>query len=114
LAIEATPQALNEWEAGQRAEKNKAQREIDAANATKEKIGDKTIKIIAKAGDSGKLFGSVTSKEVADALKVQLGIDVDKRKVSMESEIKAYGTYTADVKLYANISAKVFVVVGEE
>ena len=114
LAIPATAQAMGEMKAKEASQQHKIQQEIDAANAIAKEIGDKTVKIVAKAGQGGKLFGSVTAKEVADALKAQLNIDVDKRKVSLENEVKAFGTYTAEVKLYANISAKVFVMVGEE
>lgn len=114
LAVEATPKALGEWEAGQKATARKAEKEKEEAAAAAAGIKDKTVKLAAKAGSVGKLFGSVTSKEVAQAIQDQLGLDVDRRKVSLESEIKAYGTYTAEVKLHPGISAKVFVVVGEE
>ena len=71
-----------------------------------------TLKISAKAGQGGKLFGSVTSKEISEKLKAEFGITVDKRKISME-DIKTFGTYQAEIKLYTGISATVFVMVGE-
>lgn len=114
LAIEATPQALNEMKAQDASRARKIQMEKDAANETAKAIEGKTLKIAGKAGESGKLFGSVTSKEVAEALKKQLRVDVDKRKIILESDIKAFGTYNAEVKLYQGISAKVYVMVGEE
>jgi len=114
LAAPATPQALNEMKTKQAAQDYKVQQEKDAANKTAAEIGEKTVKVTAKAGENGKLFGSVTAKEVADALKTQLGVAVEKRKVALEGEIKSFGTYTAEVKLHPGISAKVFVVVGEE
>ena len=114
LAAPATPQALNEMKTKQAAQDYKVQQEKDAANKTATEIGEKTVKVTAKAGENGKLFGSVTAKEVADALKTQLGVAVEKRKVALEGEIKSFGTYTAEVKLHPGISAKVFVVVGEE
>lgn len=114
LAVAATPQALNEMKAKQASKDHKVQAETDAARRTAEEIGEKTLKIMAKAGAGGKLFGSVTAKEVADELKKQMGVDVDRRKISLESEIKAFGTYTAEIKLYTGVSAKVYVVVGEE
>ena len=67
-----------------------------------------------KAGKGGRLFGSVTSKEIAAELKRQFGIDVDKRKVVLDTDIKSFGTYNCEVKLYTGISAKVKVMVTEE
>lgn len=113
LAIPATPQALNEMKARDDAAARKIQLEKDAADATAKSIEGKTLKLTCKAGESGKLFGSVTSKEVAEGLRKQFGVDVDKRKVSLE-DIKAFGTYTAEVKLHQGVTAKVFVMVGEE
>ena len=68
----------------------------------------------AKAGKNGKLFGSVTSKEISAEIKRQKGIDVDKRKIILDSEIKAFGTYNAEIKLYSGITASVKVQVSEE
>jgi len=67
----------------------------------------------AKAGQGGRLFGSVTAKEIAEELKKQYGVDVDKRKIELDGDIKAFGTYRCEVKLYTGISAKVYVVVTE-
>ena len=78
----------------------------------KSEIQRKTIKIKAKAGQNGKLFGSVTSKEIAEKLKEEFKLDVDKRKVVVE-DIKQFGTFEFEVKLYQGISAKLFVSVGE-
>jgi large subunit ribosomal protein L9 len=114
LAIAATPQAMNEMKARQASIDRKPQVETDAAKATAASIGEKTIKIMAKAGVGGKLFGSVTSKEIADELKKQLDVEIDRRKISLEEDIKAFGTYTAEVKLYPGVAAKVYVMVGEE
>lgn len=114
LAIQASSQALAELKARDDARARKLQMEKDAAAETAGKIEGKTLKLTGKAGDSGKLFGSVTSREVADELEKQLGVAVDKRKVSLEADIKAFGTYTAEVRLYQGITAKVFVLVGEE
>ena len=73
----------------------------------------KKVKISAKLGANGKLFGSVTSKEIAEAVNSQLKIAVDKKKVSLKSDIKGHGTYSAEIKLYTGISAKITVEVGE-
>ena len=114
LAIPATAQNMAELEAKSKAQQRKVQEETDAAHALAKQLADKTIKITAKAGANGKLFGSVTSKEVADELKKQLNVEIDKRKITLESEIKGFGTYNAELRLYAGISARVYVMVGEE
>lgn len=113
LAIPATAQAMNEMKARDAAAARKLQLEKDTAANMAGAIEGKTLKLTGKAGESGKLFGSVTAKEVAEGLKKQFGVDVDKRKVSLE-DIKAFGTYTAEVKLYQGVTAKVYVMVGEE
>jgi len=114
LAIQATPQALAEYKAKEASKANKEARERADAGQLAKSIEGKTIKISAKAGESGKLFGSITSKEIAQELQNQLGIEVDKRKISLETDIKAHGTYTAEIKLYQGVAAKVFVAVGGE
>lgn len=114
LAVAATPQALNDMKTQQAAKDHRLKVETDTARNLANSINEKTIKIMAKAGVGGKLFGSVTSKEVADELKKQLKVDVDRRKIALDEDIKAFGTYTAEVKLYTGISAKVYVMVGEE
>ena len=75
-------------------------------------LSGKELKISAKAGSSGRLFGSITSKEVANEINSQLGLSVDKRKVII-SDIKQFGTYECEVKLYQGISAKLSIIVGE-
>jgi len=112
LAIQATPQALAEYKAQEASKANKEARDRADANQLANSIEGKTIKISAKAGESGKLFGSITSKEIAQELKNQLGIEVDRRKISVETDIKAHGTYNAEIKLYQGVSTKVYVVVA--
>lgn len=77
-------------------------------------INEKTLKIPAKAGASGKLFGAVTSSNVAEQIKVQFKQNIDKKKISLKSDIKTYGTFEADVKLYAGINAKLTIEIVEE
>jgi len=113
LAVEATSSAVNEMKAKQASKEHHAAMERQAAQETADQLNEKTIKILAKAGAGGKLFGSVTAKEISDTIKKDLKIEVDKRKVSV-ADIKAFGTYEAEIKLHPGISAKVFVVVGEE
>ena len=83
-----------------------------AANELKDRIEGKTFKVAAKAGANGKLFGSVTAKDVSAAIKEEMGENIDKRKISMQ-DIKAFGTTQIEVKVYQGITAKVFVQVVE-
>ena len=112
LAAEANAQTLSEMKNKQSSEQFRADEELKAAKENAEKIGNKTVVLKAKGGANGKLFGSITSKDVATEIKKQLGVDVDKRKISM-ADIKNFGTYSAEVKLYQNISAEISVEVGE-
>ena len=113
LAVEATSGAVNEMKAKQASKEHHAAVERQAAQDTADQLNEKTVKIFAKAGAGGKLFGSVTAKEIGEAVKKNLGVEVDKRKISV-AEIKAFGTYEAEIKLHPGISAKVYVVGGEE
>ena len=112
LAIEANNQAIGELKAKEASKQHKIQVEREAAMEAAKKLEGKTVKITAKAGAGGKLFGAVTNKEIAEAIEKQYGVAVDKKKVNT-GEIKAFGIYTADVKLYTGISAKMGVEVGE-
>ena len=103
---------MSELKNKENAEKFRIATETAEAQKNAERIKGKTIKLTAKAGQNGKLFGSVTSKEVSEKLKAEYGISVDKRKITME-DIKAFGTFEAEVKLYTGISAKIYVMVGE-
>lgn len=113
LAVEANAQTMTELKNREQSKQHKIDVATQQAKEAAEKLEGKTIKLTAKAGKNGKLFGSVTSKEIAEKIKSQFAIDIDKRKVSVE-DIKNFGTYTAEVKLYTGISAKVFVQVGEQ
>ena len=112
LAMEANSQAMSELKNREAAEKHRIDMEIAAAKASAEKLEGKTVRLTAKAGANGKLFGSVTPKDVAAAIAQQFSIELDKRKVVVE-DIKAFGTYPVEVKLYNGISAAMVVMVGE-
>lgn len=114
LAVQATAQALNDAKNKQAAAEHRAELERQAAQKTAETIHEKTVSITAKAGANGKLFGSITSKEVADTISAAFGVQVDKKKISLQSEIKSFGTFTADVRLLAGVTARVYVNVHEE
>lgn len=112
LAIEANAQAMNEFNNKETAKKFHKAEEIKAANELKDRIEGKTFKVAAKSGANGKLFGSVTAKDVSAAIKKEMGENIDKRKISMQ-DIKAFGTTQIEVKVYQGITAKVFVQVVE-
>lgn len=114
LAKEASAQAIVELENAKKAKAYRDELDRQAAQEMKDKISGKTLYVFAKAGKEGKLFGSVTSKEIAEELEKTFGISVDKRKISVKEEIKTFGTYECEVKLYAGIIAKIHVSVGEE
>ncbi|WP_444657949.1 50S ribosomal protein L9 [Caproiciproducens sp. R2] len=114
LAKEANAQAMNELKNAAEAKAFKIQSEIDAAKQTAEKINEKSVKLYAKAGQGGKIFGSVTAKEIAEELKKAYHVDIDKRKIVLDADIKAFGTYECEIKLYNGITAKVFAVIGEK
>ncbi|MEE1011215.1 MAG: 50S ribosomal protein L9, partial [Acutalibacteraceae bacterium] len=112
LAMEANAQAMSELKNREAAEKHRIDTEIATAKANAAKIEGKTVKLTAKGGANGKLFGSVTSKDVATLISKEYGIALDKRKVVVE-DIKAFGTYPVEVKLYNGISASMYVMVQE-
>ncbi len=114
LAQEANAQAMNEFKNAEQSKAFKKKTELDSANAAAKTLEGKIIKIFAKAGKAGKLFGSVTSKEIAEEIKKQLSMDIDKRKISLAMDIKTFGTYEAEIKLYTGITAKISVMVSEK
>ena len=114
LAKEANAQALNELKNAEESRAFKIKQETEAAQASADKINGKSVSILAKAGQGGKFFGSVTAKEIAEAIKKQYGVDVDKRKIDTKGDMKAFGTYECEVKLYSGITATVKAVVTEK
>ena len=113
LAKEATPQALNELNNAKKAMQYKVEEEIKKAKE-ESVINGKSVKIVAKTGNGGRLFGSITAKEIAAEIEKNYKISVDKRKISLKNEIKSLGAYEAEVKLYNGINAKMTVMVTEE
>lgn len=112
-AVEATPENINKLEGQQSSAQHKIETEKKAAEEAAAKIKDKKVIIKAKAGSNDRLFGSVTPAHVAEALSQQFGVKVDKKKISLSSEIKNFGTYSAVIKLYTGISEKIDVEVIE-
>ena len=112
LAAEANSQAMTELQNRENSKKHKIAVETQEAKDAAAKIEGKIIKVTAKAGQGGRLFGSVTSKEIAAEMKNQFGIDIDRRKITV-NDIKAFGTYPATVKLYQGVTAEFKVAVSE-
>ena len=113
LAVEATPKNLSDLEGKQASAQHKIDVDTAEAKKTAEILNDKKVIIKAKAGSSGKLFGAVTSAQIADEIAAQYGHKVEKKKISLKSEIKNFGEYEAEIKLYTGISAKMKVEVTE-
>jgi large subunit ribosomal protein L9 len=112
LAAEANAQSLTELKNREQAAQHKIAVDTQNARDAAAALEGRTVRVSAKAGANGKLFGSVTAKEVAENIKKQFGVETDKRKITIE-DVKSYGTYEAEVKLYAGISAKIYVQVSE-
>lgn len=114
LAKEANAQAMNEYKNAENSKNFKIATQKAQAEHDKKMLEGKKFKMTAKAGQGGRLFGSVTAKQVAEEIKKQYNISIDKRKVVLECDIKEFGTYRAEVKLYTGIVAKIDVQVAEE
>ena len=109
LAVEADAKALNEYKNREASMAYKAELEKQNANKLAGQLNGTTVVVKAQAGSNGKIYGSVTSREIADKLKEQTGIDLDKRKISVPDPIKSFGVYELDVKVYPEISSKLTV-----
>ena len=114
LAVEATSTAVNDMKNKEQAKKHREETELAAAKETAKKIDGKTVELFAKGGTAGRLFGSITSKEVTEAVNAKFGTKIDKKKVTLDGDIKAFGTYNADIKLYNGVTAKCSVNVKEK
>ena len=113
LATEATPDAVNTMRMNDKAAAEKAARERAEAAETARKLKSVTLTVLAKGGGAGRLFGSVTNQEIADALKAQTGITLDKRKILIADPIKNVGVYTVQCKLGYEITAQLTVKIQE-
>ena len=106
MAIRASEGSLIALETEKKQQARKVELQRKTAREHAQKIEQLSLKVYAKAGESGKLFGTVTSADIADALKAQ-GFDVDRRKISLEAPIKSLGKYEADAKIFMDITVKV-------
>ena len=113
LAIEATPDAVNTMRMNDKATAERIAREKAEALATSKKLRELTIVVTAKGGGNGRLFGAVTTQEIAASLEKQSGIKLDKRKIVLGETIKNVGTYTATCKLGYEITAPLSVKIEE-
>ena len=113
-AIEATPGNLKKWKENKEKEAERKENEYKEALALKTKIENISVVIQGKSGEGGRLFGSITSKDIADALKSQHKIDIDRRKIELKDNIKSLGTTSVDVKVYPEVTAKLNVNVKEQ
>lgn len=114
LGLEATGKNLNDLKLQKANEEKVAQQLLDDAKELAKKLEAGKIELAIKFGEGGRAFGSVSSKEIAVAVKDQMGYDVDKKKIQLKDAIKTLGTHEVPVKLHAKVSAKLKVVVTEE
>ena len=113
LAMEATPDAINTMRMNDKATQERIAREKAEALELSKKLREMTLVVTAKGGGAGRLFGSVTNQEIADALKAKSGISLDKRKIVIADPIKSIGTYTVTCKLGYEINAPLTVKIEE-
>ncbi|MBP3478673.1 MAG: 50S ribosomal protein L9 [Oscillospiraceae bacterium] len=113
LAIEATPDAINTMRMNDKATQERIAKEKAEALALSKQLREMTLVVTAKGGGAGRLFGSVTNQEIADALEKKSGIKLDKRKIAISDPIKSVGTYTVTCKLGYEITAPLTVKIEE-
>lgn len=114
LAVEATAAALNEIRIRQGAEKHKKEQELAEAQELKKKLAGITVTIRSRAGVNGKLFGSITSMDIAEQIKKDFNISIDKKMINLPEAIKTLGTTEVEVRLYPGVVGKVKVKVENE
>ena len=114
LGIEATAQNLNDLKLQKANEDRIAAQKLEEAKHLAAKIEEKSVVLSVKTGEGGKLFGSVSTKEIAEAAKAQLGLDLDKKKMQQTEPIKTLGTHIIPIKLYKEVSGELTVKVTEQ
>ena len=114
MAVPATADAINTMNLKEKAKKAEEQRQKALAEETAEKLKECMVKLTARAGAGGKLFGAVTTKEISEGLQKQFGIDIPKQKLVLEEPIKAFGNYEIKARLGFEVTATVYVSVFEE
>ncbi len=114
LGVEATGKNLNDLKLQKNNEKKVAQEQLEAAKALAAKLAEGGVVLAIKVGEGGRAFGSVSSKEIAAAVKEQMGLELDKKKISLKEPIKSLGTHIVPVKLHPEVAAELKVSVKEE
>jgi len=113
LGLEATPKNLNDLKLQKANEEKVAQEVLEEAQRFAEELKDKMVVVKLKSGNDGKTFGSISTKEIAHAIKEQLGYDIEKKKMQLDVPIKALGNYTVSIKLHKKVTAQLTVKVQE-
>lgn len=113
LGVEANPKNLNDLKLQKLKEEKEAQRLLDEAKALAEKLGAQTVSVRMKAGEGGKVFGSVSAKEIAEALKKQNSLEIDKKKIQLQEPIRSFGVHEVSVKLHPQVTGTLRVKVEE-
>ena len=114
LAVAATADAINTMNLKEKARRAEEARQKAEAEATAEKLKECQVKLTAKAGNGGRLFGAVTTKEISEGLKAQYGVDIPKQKLALDDPIKSFGSYQVKAKLGFEVAGTVYVSVFEE
>lgn len=114
LASEATPDMINAFKLKEKAKKAQAEREKAQAEENAKRLEGVVVKISARAGQGGRLFGAITSQEISDALREQHGIDIEKNKIVQTEPIKGFGSFDVKAKLGYEVSGKINVLVTEQ
>ena len=114
MAVVANNTAVKELDEKNKSQENKAQKEYEAAVELGKKIEELNVVIYTKSGDGGRLFGSITSKEIAEQIKKQHNINVDKRKVHLDEPIKVLGSRVVEIKIHQKVTTKIRVDVKEK
>ena len=107
LAVEANAANLNAAEKAKRTDEHRRQVELENAKALAEKLKEVKVIVKAKCGEGSRLFGSVTTQELADAIKEQFGYDIDKKKIVLDAPVKELGEYTALVRVYTDVATEI-------
>ena len=113
LGVEATGKNLNDLKLQSRHAEKVAKEQLDNARALAKSLEDKSVEVKIKAGEGGRTFGSVSTKEISAAVKEQLNLEIDKKKMVLTDPIKALGTYEVAIKLHAKVTGKLRVKVTE-
>ncbi len=113
LGLEATPKNLNELKLKKAHEDKVAAENLATAQTLAKKMEEESVSLSIKVGEGGRTFGTISSKEIAEAMKKQLGHDIDKKKITIKNPIKSIGTFSVDVKLHTKVTATMTVKVVE-